>query len=90
MSNPQPARPAVKPEVGLGLKSQAEVTSNDEPRSRTVVESNDAVEGARQVEVEKEEFELNGTVITTYVGVQPDIQFAPISAEGAADEEPAE
>ncbi len=95
MSNPKPARPAVQstaatetPTVGAGIASigQTEVTSNDEaPRSRTTVETNDAVEVAVQVEVESESVELNGTTITTFIGVQPGVAFADAPAATGQD-----
>lgn len=98
MSNPKPARPAVQstapaaeapaveaPAVEARI-AQTEVISNDDaPRSRTIVESNDAVQVEIAPEVESEEQDRGGTVITTFVGVQPGIAFADAGpAEAAA------
>lgn len=81
MSQAKPARP----EVGLGLKSDADVTSND-VRAGTVIESNDAVEAFGYVVVESQDEDVNGTTRTTFVGVQPDTQFAaPPAPEAEAE-----
>lgn len=90
MSNPKPARPAAPASEAAAaeVSNETVVETNIEvpTRAGTIIETNDTVASQVWAPAESKDTEVNGTVITTFTGVQTGVSFADPAVNQPAPE----